>query len=340
MAESAIVQGTRILVGATQMLLQTGMGLGLDRAALLSEAGLSEPDLADRDAYLPFARQVALGEAIIAARPGVNIGMAALRHVSPSDFGVLGYVITHSATLREALDGFVRFQRLLTDGVRWQVELGSDCAITVNADPAYARLGHPIEALVGLWIVIGRMLTGVAWSPLSVRFQHAPLGDPQEVEQNLGASVTFRAAKNEVRLALETLQLPVTAGRAALMPSLAQLAEARLAQIDGFGTTTAQLRALMFERIPRGVTARSELARILGMSERTLNRRLHEEGTTFRDVLDGVRHELALAWLSDARHAVYEVAFLLGYSEPSTFYRSFRRWTGESPKEWRRARIG
>lgn len=320
------------------MLLQTAIGLGLDRARLLSEAGLSEADLADRDAYLPFAKQIALGEALIRARPGVNIGLAALRHVSPADFGVLGYVITNSASLREALEAFVRFQRLITDGVRWRIELGAACTVTVEADPGYERLGYPIEALVGLWLVLGRMLTGHAWAPIEARFRHAPLGDVGEVERSVGAPVRFRAGENALILSLETLALPVTAGRAALAPSLAQLAEATLVQLDGYGTTTARLRALLFDQIPRGVTGKAELARAIGLSERTLNRRLREEGTTFRDVLEEVRRELAMSWLADARHAVYEVAFLLGYREPSTFYRSFRRWTGASPKAWRRAR--
>lgn len=327
-----------MLVGATQMLLQTGAGLGLERAQLLDAAGLREADLADRDAYLPFARHVALGQAIIGARPGVNIGVAALQHLSPGDFGVLGYVITHARCLREALDAFVRFQRLLSDGIRWRVEIGSHCSVFVEADPAFEQLGYPIEALVGVWLTLGRMITGQVWSPLSVAFRHAPLGDPLELERHFGVHVSFRAEHNELCLDLETLALPIATGRPVLMPSLRLMAEERLSEVDGHGSVTSALRARLFECVPQQTSAKEELARALGMSARTLNRRLQDEGTTFREVLEDVRKELAQAWLSDGRHAVYEIAFVLGYSEPSTFHRSFRRWTGSSPHVWRRER--
>lgn len=332
------VRGSRVLVGAVQMLLQAAISLGLDRAALLEAAGLEEADLADRDAYLPFARQLALGEAMARMCPGQNLGLAALRVISPANFGVLGYLITHSASLRDALDMFVRFQRLLTDGVRWRVIDGEPVRIVVEADPAYERIGHPIEAMVGLWVLLGRTLTETNWSPRAVCFRHQPLCDTQELERFFAARVQFGAPTNELHIARKMLALPVSAAKAALQPSLRQVAEARLAEVEGYGSLAAQLRGLLFGEIPRGVTARQQLAASLGISERTLNRRLREEGTTFREVLDGVRRELAETWLVDPSHAIYEVAFLLGYSEPSTFHRSFRRWTGLSPHAWRRAR--
>src|SRR4051794_12404325 len=120
--DARAVRGTRVLVGAVQTLLLTGTSLGLDRRDLLAAAGLSEEVLGDRDAYVPFARQVALGEAIVRARPGVNVGLANLRNASPAMLGLLGYVLANSATLREALRAFVRYQGLITDGVRFVVE--------------------------------------------------------------------------------------------------------------------------------------------------------------------------------------------------------------------------
>lgn len=320
------------------MLLQTGMSLGLDRAPLLQAAGLTEADLADRDAYLPFARQLALGRAIVDGRPGVNVSLAASRHISPVSLGVLGYVITHTRNLRDALDAFLRFQRLLTDGVRWKLDLGTTCTLLAFADPDYERLAHPVEALVGLWLTLGRLLTGQPCSPLAVHFRHSPLADPTELERHFGAPILFNAPRSQIVFPLETLALPVIVGKVALMPSVQQLAEARLAEVDGYSSLTARLRASMLERVPQGITNRADLARSLGMSERTLCRRLQEDGTTYRDVLDTVRRDLALTWLSTPHHAIYEVAYLLGYGEPSTFHRSFRRWTGSSPHAWRHAR--
>ncbi|HWO08502.1 MAG TPA: helix-turn-helix transcriptional regulator, partial [Polyangiaceae bacterium] len=77
------------------------------------------------------------------------------------------------------------------------------------------------------------------------------------------------------------------------------------------------------------------IARRLGLGERTLQRRLRDEGTSFAALLDEARAELARSYLGDSKLAIFEVAYLLGYSEPSAFNRAFRRWTGKSPREYR-----
>jgi AraC-like DNA-binding protein len=96
-----------------------------------------------------------------------------------------------------------------------------------------------------------------------------------------------------------------------------------------------RVRELIVEMPRAGEPSQTDVARKLGMSERTLHRRLREEGQTFADILDTVRRELALRYLADLDLAVYEIAFLLGYSDPSSFHRAFRRWMGDSPQEVR-----
>jgi AraC-like DNA-binding protein len=97
------------------------------------------------------------------------------------------------------------------------------------------------------------------------------------------------------------------------------------------------VRQQLVERLRDGEPEQGAVARPLGLSERTLQRRLRDEGTTFGALVDDVRLELARMYLGDPELAIFEVAFLLGYSEPSAFNRAFRRWTGASPSEHRRA---
>lgn len=330
------VRGTRVLVGAVNTVLLAATSLGLARGELLDAAGLREDDLVDRDAYVPFARQIALGEAMVRARPDVNLGLGALRQASTGTLGVLGYVVSHSATLRDALDAFVRFQTLITDGVRFALTGTDPIRIGLEADPVFARMGHPIEALAGIWVALGRKLTLVDWKPECVSFQHAPQGDVREHERFFGVAPAFRAKSTAIAISRATMDLPIAAGKPALRPSMIQLCESTLADLRGHGNLTERVRAALLQQVPSGIPSKTRLARSLAMSERTLNRRLEAEGSTYRDVLDDVRRELALAWLTDPHHAVYEVAFLLGYTEPSTFHRSFRRWTGVSPLAWRK----
>jgi AraC-like DNA-binding protein len=98
------------------------------------------------------------------------------------------------------------------------------------------------------------------------------------------------------------------------------------------------VRQELIGRVGQGGAAAVPVARALGMSERTLSRRLAAEGTSFRDVLDRVRSETATALLHDPGLSIAEIMFFLGYSEPASFHRSFRRWTGKTPRSYRRAR--
>lgn len=326
------------MVAITQMLLQTGVALGIDRAELLAVAQLDEGDVADRDAYIPLAKQLAIGAEISRRLPGCNIGLAALQHLQPASFGVLGYVICHSERLRAALEAFVRYQNLLSDAIAWRLESdATTTTITIDVASGLEKLAHPVETQVGVWVAIGRRLTGAAWSPSLVAFRHQPIGDPGEHEAFFACPVRFGAAANQLELANEILALPIHGARPELRPSLAFLLQTLLDDIaePSPGEYTRRVSELLRRELPKGVTTKHETARALATSERTLSRRLRAEGTSFREILDDQRRLLSQAWLSDPNNAVYEVAYLLGYTETSAFHRSFRRWTGYTPAEWR-----
>lgn len=338
----------RVLTPIAHMVLQSAGELGVDRAHLLSVGGLTERDLHNRDGYVDLDKLVAVGREFMHLRPGINIGLAVLNFLQPSNLGVLGYVLQHSPTLHSALTAFARYQSLLSDAVSWRVRTESatavgpgDAIVTVESAPLFEELGFPLETQVGAWVRIGRVLTGVSWAPRQISFCHRALGDEAEFEQVFQCPVRFASDRNELVVPADALSLPVLGAQQVLRPSFVQLAETRLAALPGSdrrGATHGRLFALLLERLPSGLTNRDEAARALGMSQRTLSRRLSEDGTSFRAVLEEVRMELAEAWLDNPENAIYEVAYLLGYSEPSTFHRSFRRWTGHTPQVWRQRR--
>ena len=325
-----------VISGVVEGLLQVGAALGLDRAALLEVAGLDEAALLDRDAALPLQAHVAIGRAIAEGRPGVNIGLGMLQRMRPAALGALGYALANCGTLADALATFIRYQSFLSDALRWR--LPDPLTVVVDAAPELAALGHPIETAVGLWVVLSRNLSGVRWIPRAVTFRHAPLGDPREHAGLFGVAPVFEAERDALVLDPETRALAVRGAEQALQMPLLRLVEARItAPVEP--EVVARLRSELRSSLARGNADKNTVARTLGTSARTLARRLHEAGTTYQIVLEETRRDLALDLLRDPALAVYEVAFLLGYSEPSTFHRAFRRWTGESPDAWRRARV-
>jgi AraC-like DNA-binding protein len=315
--------------------LQAGAALGIDRATLLAAAELDEAALLDRDASLPLRAQVAVGRAIIDARPGVNVALVMLQRIQPGALGALGYALGSCASLAQALSTFVRYQRCFTDAFTFRQPNAT--TLTLDADPELARLGHPIESAVGLWVALGRRLARTEWSPRAVSFRHMPLGDPAEHAAFFGVAPTFGAPSNTLVLEPASLALPVHGAELALRSPMLRLLDGRLAEPVEADVVTS-IRAELRRRLPQGSADKPTVARALGMSARTLARRLSEAGTHYNAVLEETRRALALDLLTGASLAVYEVAFLLGYSEPSTFHRAFRRWTGQTPDAWRRAR--
>jgi AraC-like DNA-binding protein len=326
-----------IITGFVEGLLQAGTALGLSRTELLGTAGIDEAALLDRDARLPLSAQVAVGRAIIQARPGVNLSLLMLRRMQPGAFGALGYALANSSGLGMALSTFIRYQRHLSDAFRWRQPDG--VTLLIDADPEIAELGHPIETAVGLWVALGRRLAQTAWVPRSVHFRHAALGDPAEHAAFFGVAPVFEAGENRLVFDEATLELPVRTADSALYPPMVRLLEAQAPDPVEDGVV-ARLRHELRRRLPQGDADKPAVARALSMSTRSLTRRLHEAGTRYHAVLEETRRAAALELLSGPGLAVYEVAFLLGYSEPSTFHRAFRRWTGHTPDTWRRVHGG
>ena len=325
-----------VVSGVVEGLLGVGAALGLERTTLLESAALDEAALLDRDARLPLSGMVAMGRAIVEARPGVNVGLHMLQRLKPAALGALGYALANCATLAEALTTFVRYQGFLSDALRWHRP--DPLTLVVEAAPELASLGHPVETAVGLWVVLSRSLSGVRWIPRAVSFRHAPLGSPREHAELFGVAPSFGAKRDALVFDAGTLDLPVHGAERALRSPLLRLLEGRLA-VPVEPEVLARLRVELRGRLARGAADRNTVARSLGMSERTLARRLREAGTSYQVALEETRRGLALDLLANPALAVYELAFLLGYSEPSTFHRAFRRWTGQSPHAWRR-RVG
>ncbi len=329
-----MVTAPSLLTGVVEGLLQVGGKLGIERRRLLAAARLDESELLDRDARVPIRCQLAIAEEILAARPRVNLGLILLERMQPGMLGALGYALVSSRTLRQALATFTRYQQFLTDAMSWRWRDAQ--TLTVEVCDELVPIGHPVEVGIGMLVVIGRTLAGVRWVPRGLSFRHAPRGDPREHEALFGIQPRFEADSNTLEIDASTLQLPITGAPFELRAPLLSFLED---QLPGHSEPelVSQLRAALRRELAHG-TSKTAIARSLGMSARTLARRLEAIGTTYGSVLDDTRRALALALLGDRQLAIYEIAFLLGYGEPSTFHRAFRRWTGETPDAWRRSR--
>jgi AraC-like DNA-binding protein len=247
----------------------------------------------------------------------------------------------HAADVRAALHCLERFNGLLGDGVGPKVqEVGGRLILSRTEPPRVARLeALCIAAPLGTVTLI-RDLTGLGPSEpvaLEARFQHPPL--PREALEELEASLTcpirFNASDTRLVLSERVTERPLLAQNRDLFAYLDRHALALQERLARAPSLAGRLRELLVERLRDGEPDQPSIARALGLSERTLQRRLQEESSSFAGLVDEVRSDLARGYLSDSKLAIFEIAFLLGYSEPSAFNRAFRRWTGQSPSEFR-----
>lgn len=335
----------RILAALVDLTLRAAATLGIERSHLLAVAGLTEENIADRDAYVPLSAQIAVHVEMSRQVSHADFGLTIAAFARASTLGVLGYTMANSATLGVATASFVRFSRLLGDFERWSMSPGGGdeptrlaVAMAPEIEAHSDTLALPALIPLASWMRIGRTLTGVEFQAEVVMLRGGERIPTTSIQTLFGGEVRLDAAHNCLLLSERTVSLPVVGSRPALRHSFLSMLQARLDAARDPGSYADEAFALIMEKLPSGAATKDQIARALGVGARTLTRRLRAEQTSFRQLLDRARQELAEMWLANPDNAVYEVAYLLGYSEPSAFHRTFRRWTGLTPNVWRQRR--
>ena len=180
---------------------------------------------------------------------------------------------------------------------------------------------------------LARLGTRQRVRPISVTVPALPR-DPRPFEDFLGVRLT-RGERIEVRFSAADAHRPFLTASRAMWDIFEPELRKRLADLEGDATFTDRTRAVLLEGLPSGHFAVDEVARRLAVSSRTLQRRLRSEGTTFKAEVDATRERLARSYLGRTRLTGTEIAYLLGFEEPNSFFRAVRRWTGTTPERLR-----
>lgn len=325
---------TSVSASVTLAVLRAASQLGLERNELIRACGLSEELLNDPDARIPFAAQEQLWQRLSRiehAEPGLALG----EHLAPATFSVLGYLLQSSPTLGDALLAGVRYQRLAGEGGEIQLHEHGD-ELHLLYQPLHPELPVTrtrVLALMAGWVKMFHPLLD-NWHLLRAQFVHAQPPSLDSYTHVFACPLQFGASDYAIVLPKHLASAALTQGNLPLQNLLRQHAEALLARLPS-ESLSARVVALLGEQLARGEPDRSELARHLHLSERTLQRRLAEEGCNYQQLLNDTRQQLAEQHLSSGTLPAAEIALLLGYSEPSVFFRAFRQWTGLTPGEYR-----
>lgn len=302
---------------------------------LLAEAGIGSDALAmerwpvDHITRLWHAAERCTGDPAFGLKAGAGIRVGSISAVS--------FVLQSAASLRDAIGLVQKYQRLISDAGRFQL-LPGPATTWVVYHPCQGQLAfspHQIEAVLAAVVTLARWLTATPLPPCRVQFSHERIGPLPGYQGVFGCPVDFAQAFSGLLVDNALLDRPLPQADARLAQVHEQYTAARLAALALQGLQAHELRQWLASMPGTRPLRRRDAARVLGVSGRTLARRLAEQGHTFEGLLDDVRRERALAAVAAPEMTLGEVARALGFAEPSTFYRAFRRWIGETPAAFR-----
>jgi AraC-like DNA-binding protein len=336
-----------VAVSVLRALLARAAAAGLAPEALLGRFGLAPTLLEDIDGRVPAAAVRALWEDLPAACNDPELGLNLAAGAPDAALGLVAYLVLHAPTLGQGFVAAVRYASLLQDVAACSVEPvgGRTSAPAARRGLIFAQTPppggpapprHAVEFAFARSLHMARRSTGVEVRPACVRFAFPRPADTRAHQALFQSPLVFGHARNELELDAASLRLPQRAAD----PWLRDLVEKHgRALLDRLGERTrlaGQVTAALRVGIQRGEVDLASVARALAVGERTLQRRLAEEGIRFRALADEARRALACQYLGDGSVGLSEIALMLGFSEQAAFQRAFLRWTGLTPGQYRR----
>jgi AraC-like DNA-binding protein len=324
--------------GLVRGLLEFAVTRGADRQALAARAGVAERALEDADNRIPFYVYTALMREASALCGDPALALHYGECVDMSEVSIVGLIMNASETMAEAFAQLQRFSQL-----------------ALEVEGAGERFGVTSRD-GGLWIVDRRLnpndfpqLSEVTFSRLAcgprrflpqshvleVHFTHPSPSYRAEYDRIFACKVVFESDWNAMRMHPQAATWRVALQPRYVFGVLTERADMLLRSLDDSRTMRARVEGLILPILHKGDVNADAIAGAMGFSRQTLFRRLKGEGVTFEEVLDDLRHRMALHYLQGKRASVNEVAYLVGFSDRASFSRAFKRWTGRNPGEVR-----
>lgn len=314
--------------------------LGIATAPALAAAGLEAAQLNDTSLRLPVEVHERLLDYFCQHSGDPLFGLNSARFVKPNSWNVLGYITMNCATLGEAMGRIMPFEKLVGDMGTSRAEVAGDQVRLIwscrHRRPDIRR--HLVENVLASWLLYARWIADSQLSPTAVWFEHS-LPEQAEVAQYealFGCSVLFGQACSALVAPLHYLQLPLRQADARLLKTLEDHAQAMMASLAD-APLALQVQNVLRQLLKDGLPRKEQVAEQLQMSERTLQRQLQQAGTSYQQILDDLRQELAEHYLRHSELSIQGIADCLGFTESRSFHRSFKSRTGLTPGQFRQA---
>jgi len=313
---------------------------GLDSREVFAEVGLDHSRLHDPVARFSYPAVGRLWELATLVTGDAGFGLTVANYWHPTTLHALGYAWLASSNLEEAFERAVRYSRIVNTAAGGILRVERN-AHTYRVIVGGEGLSQPpaqvsLEAALAMLMVMCRAAYGVEFRPIRVTIRRQKPDCADRFIEMFSAPVTFSEQENAIWIDLAVVSQPLITANPELVRINDQIVTDYLAQLDR-SDIIMQVRSRLVERLPSGATGEAEVAASLNLSRRSLQRRLGEQGISFKQLLQQTRRELSLQYVRGSQHSFNEIAYLLGFTEPANFSRAFKRWYGQSPTEFRRS---
>lgn len=313
----------------------------IDVQTAFSACGINAGDLENLESRIAVSKLASLVDYCNARLPLKDFSTQVAEHFHPGMFHALGYAMMSSANLRDGLERIVRYKRIVSNACR--VEM-SDAAqgLEFRMMPLYYEdTGRPtvgpweIEIFLATLVKFGREVVGPTLCPLRVLFQSPePAQGSDYLTTFFGCEIQFNANCNAVVFDREQASQKLLTHNMMLTRSHEKMLDEYLSRIDK-NDLANRVKCRIYERLSLGAPSQAEIAEGLGLSLRNLQRKLSEQGTSYKDILEQTRKKLALEYIEQPHLTLGEIGYLVGFASSANFNRAFKRWTGVSPGEFR-----
>ena len=257
------------------------------------------------------------------------------------DYGAFGLAWKTAVDLRRSYDRAERYGKVLTSVSTYEVKSEAGNVYMMLHRDGERRLGLRLsnEQTITAIAQISREVSSGDFSPEAVYFQHRSPGDVSYHEDYFGCAVHFGADRDALQVSERILHMPNRLGDPSVSAFFDTHLDKELAEMSDDSRLDQRVRIQISQALSEGVPSVSDIANRLGLSGRTLQRRLADQGHAYQDLVDNARYELAQRLLQKTDYALAEIAFLTGFAEQSTFSRAFKRWSRKTPAAFRRATL-
>jgi AraC-like DNA-binding protein len=314
-------------------------GASVDARALLRSVGLDPDDDLDvtqmiaEGAYYDLLERIA-SEMDDAHELPLRVGPL----MRPDDYGALGLAWKSAPTIRESLERVERYCRLWTDNLTYEIRDHDDGILFVVHRDGERRLGMRLsnEATIASATSLIRQTSSARFRPREVRLKHGAPETTSAHERYFGCPVHFGGGEDALSISSEALARPNRLADDGISRFLLSHLEAEITSVGTETPIETLVERVVSRSLSEGVPRMADVARRLGMSERTLHRRLSERELSYKALVETTRRRLAETLLDASAYTLSEVAFLTGFSEQSAFNRAFKRWSGLTPATYRK----